>query len=256
MRNIRHKHHTLRRKAEAKFAERRSAPVAAGNTEDLLHELQVHQIQLEMQNESLHRAQTLLATSHARYVELYDFSPVGYLTLTSGGVISRINPIAAELLGQPRERLLKRNLKYFFLPECHDRVDRLITEAVQKDDRLVTELALKRFDGSALNVELTCRRMIPPEGPPVLHVAMTDIGVRKQAELQLRIAATAFEAQEGMLVMDSTQVILRINGAFSKITGYAAGEAVGQKLSLLDSGRHDEKFYSTLWEVAARTVVL
>ena len=139
-------------------------PVVGGSTEELLHELQVHQIQLEMQNESLHRAQTLLSASHARYVELYDFSPVGYLTLTPGGVISRINPIGAELLGQPREKLLKRNLKYFFLPECHERIDRLITDAVQKDDRLVTELALKRFDGSALNTELTCLRVIPPQG--------------------------------------------------------------------------------------------
>ena len=228
-------------------------PVVGGSTEELLHELQVHQIQLEMQNESLHRAQTLLSASHARYVELYDFSPVGYLTLTPGGVISRINPIGAELLGQPREKLLKRNLKYFFLPECHERIDRLITDAVQKDDRLVTELALKRFDGSALNTELTCLRVIPPQGPPVLHVAMTDIGVRKQAELQLRIAATAFESQEGMLVMDSTHLILRVNGAFSKITGYTAEEAVGRNLSLLNSDRHDEQFYAKIWEIAART---
>jgi diguanylate cyclase (GGDEF)-like protein/PAS domain S-box-containing protein len=253
MHKIRHKRRSLRRKAEAKLAQAPSTPIAASTADELLHELQVHQIQLEMQNENLVRAQTLLSESHARYVELYDFSPVGYLTLTPQGVISRINPAAAELLGQPREKLLKRNLKYFFLPECHERIEHLITDAAQKDDRLATELVLKRFDGSAFNAELICRRMIPPQGTPVLHVAMTDIGVRKQAELQLRIAATAFESQEGMLVMDSELLILRVNGAFGEITGYTAEETVGRKLNLLDPGRHDERFHSMMWETATRT---
>ena len=253
MQKIRHKRHPLRKRAEAKLAQKPSVPLEESSAEELLHELQVHQIQLEMQNENLHRAQTLLADSHARYVELYDFSPVAYLTLTSEGMISQINPMGAELLGQPRERLLKRHLKYFFLPEYHEQIDRLVLHALKQDERQVAELALKRFDGSALNAELICRRMTPPHGSAVLHIAMTDIGARKQAELQLRIAATAFESQEGMLVMDSEQVILQVNGAFGDITGYTAEESVGQKMSLLNSERHDAHFYATIWTHAARS---
>ena len=253
MHKTRQKHHALRGRAEAKLAQTPSTAIGPSTAEELLHELQVHQIQLEMQNEALHRAQTLLAESHARYVELYDFSPVAYLTLTPEGMISRTNPMGAELLGQPRDRLLKRHFKYFFLPECHGCIDHLITDAVLQDKPLVAELELKRVNGSVLNTEMICRRMSAPDSPPVLHVAMTDIGVRKQAELQLRIAATAFESQEGMLVMDSGQVILRVNGAFGDITGYTAEETVGRKLSLLDSMRHNDRFYSMMWGAAART---
>jgi diguanylate cyclase (GGDEF)-like protein/PAS domain S-box-containing protein len=252
MQKTRHKRHPLRKRAEAQLAQTPPVSFAESSSAELLHELQVHQIQLEMQNENLHRAQTLLAESHARYVELYNFSPVAYLTLTSEGMISQINPMGAELLGQSRERLLKRHLKYFFLPECHEQIDQLVVNAVQQSERHVVELTLKRFDGSELNAEWIYRCMTQPNGHEVVHVAMTDIGVRKHAELQLRIAATAFESQEGMLVMDRAQVILQVNGAFGQITGYTAEDAVGRKMSLLNSERHDAAFYTSMWEAAAR----
>jgi diguanylate cyclase (GGDEF)-like protein/PAS domain S-box-containing protein len=249
---VRHKRHSLRIKAERKLAQRPPTPISASTAEDLLHELQVHQIQLEMQNETLHQAQMRLAESHDRYVELYDFSPVGYLTLTGEGMISQINPTGAELLGQAREKLLKRRFNYFLLPECHELMDGLVKGSRQQDERQLAEVALKRFDGSVFQAELRCRRMTPRQGPPVLHVAITDISARKQAEQQLRIAATAFESQEGMLVMNGGQAILRVNRAFTEITGYSPGEAVGCKMGLLDSGRHDATFYATMWERAGR----
>lgn len=83
----------------------------------------------------------------------------------------------------------------------------------------------------------------------VVHLAVTrDITARKQAELQLQIAATAFESQEGMMVTDANNVILRVNSAFTKITGYSAAEAVGQTPGLLNSGRQNKSFYQTMWE--------
>jgi diguanylate cyclase (GGDEF)-like protein/PAS domain S-box-containing protein len=78
--------------------------------------------------------------------------------------------------------------------------------------------------------------------------AGTDITGRKLAEADLRIAATAFEAQEGMVVTDADSMILRVNRAFTEITGYAADEAVGQTPRLLRSGRHDAAFYQAMWE--------
>jgi len=75
---------------------------------------------------------------------------------------------------------------------------------------------------------------------------------RKLAEANLRIAATAFEAQEGMVVTDADNVILRVNQAFTRLTGYSAEEAIGQKTSLLASGRHDKQFYRDMWEALNR----
>jgi diguanylate cyclase (GGDEF)-like protein/PAS domain S-box-containing protein len=71
---------------------------------------------------------------------------------------------------------------------------------------------------------------------------------RKQAEEQLRIAASAFESQEGMMITDANSVILRVNRAFTEITGYTAEEAVGKTPRLLQSGRHNEDFYREMWE--------
>ncbi|QID19585.1 EAL domain-containing protein [Nitrogeniibacter mangrovi] len=75
-----------------------------------------------------------------------------------------------------------------------------------------------------------------------------DITEMKQAEEQLRIAAVAFEARDGMMVTDARGVILRVNLAFTEITGYHADEAIGQTPAILHSGRHGADFYRTLWE--------
>ena len=71
---------------------------------------------------------------------------------------------------------------------------------------------------------------------------------RSQAEAELRIAAAAFESQEGMVITDADGVILRVNKAFAETTGYTAEEAVGQTPRLLKSGRHDQAFYAAMWE--------
>jgi diguanylate cyclase (GGDEF)-like protein/PAS domain S-box-containing protein len=71
---------------------------------------------------------------------------------------------------------------------------------------------------------------------------------RKQAEIELRIAATAFESQEGMLVSDTNNNILRINSAFSAITGYSPEDVVGKNPHIFQSGQHDASFYAAMWK--------
>jgi diguanylate cyclase (GGDEF)-like protein/PAS domain S-box-containing protein len=81
----------------------------------------------------------------------------------------------------------------------------------------------------------------------------TDISARKQAEAELRISATAFETQEGIMITDTDNVILRVNRAFTNITGYAAHEVIGQNPGVLSSGRHDAHFYAAMWNEIRRT---
>ena len=93
-------------------------PLPADN---LLHELRVHQIELEMQNEALRNAQAGLEESRNRYVDLYDFAPVGYLTLNSTGMIEELNLTASVLLGKERKNLLKRSLTTAIIAEDQSR---------------------------------------------------------------------------------------------------------------------------------------
>jgi len=80
-----------------------------------------------------------------------------------------------------------------------------------------------------------------------------DITESKLAEAHLRVAATAFESQESIVITDIDRVIVKVNRAFTECTGYTAAEAVGHKISLLKSGRHDNAFYEAIWESIART---
>ena len=77
--------------------------------------------------------------------------------------------------------------------------------------------------------------------------SVQDITARKRAEDELRVAATAFEAQEGMLITDAQRTILRVNQSFTRVTGYSSEEVIGRTPSLLKSGRHDEAFYAAMW---------
>ncbi len=211
--------------------------------EELLHELQVHQIELEMQNEELRRAQAAMETSRDRYVDLYDFAPIGYLTLATNALISEINLTGAGMLGQERKKLIRRRFARFVAAEDSDCWHRNYLRVALHGDNQSCEITLQRGDGSRLPV-----RLEKEDEEPVVRIALSDISARKQAEEELRIAAIAFESQQGMMVSDPHGVIVRVNQAFTHLTGYSAEEAVGKTPALLKSGRHDKTFYQRMWK--------
>jgi len=89
--------------------------------------------------------------------------------------------------------------------------------------------------------------------PEALLVIIRDITEQKIAEANLRIAAASFESQEGILITDENNVILRVNQAFSEITGYSSQEVIGKTPKLLNSGRQDKAFYLDMWSRLDRT---
>jgi PAS domain-containing protein len=97
---------SLRAEAEARLARAQPTEPAVQNSETLLHELRVHQIELEMQNEELRQAHMALEASRDRYLDLYEFAPIGYLTLTAEAQIAKINLTGARLLGMERKQFI------------------------------------------------------------------------------------------------------------------------------------------------------
>ncbi|MGV8897889.1 MAG: putative bifunctional diguanylate cyclase/phosphodiesterase [Burkholderiaceae bacterium] len=239
-------HAQLRNDAETELA--RNPPVAAPilTPEELLHEIQVHQVELEIQNEALLLARAALEESRDRYYALYEFAPVTYLSLSDTGLIAEINLTGATQLGEERSRLLQRRFSGFIAAEDGDRWHLFFRSALQQHDRQSCELLLQRSDGSRFHARLDCGRS--KDKASLLSIALTDITDSKCAE-ELRIAAIAFESQEGMIVADQKGVIIRVNQAFTRLTGYSPEEAIGQTSALLSSGRHDQAFYRRMWQV-------
>ena len=106
----------LRQRAEALFLERSPQTfetLSPEKAQQLLHELQVHQIELEMQNEEMHRLHVEMDASRARYFDLYDLAPVGYITVSEADLVMEANFTAAKILGVSRKALVNQRLSKF-----------------------------------------------------------------------------------------------------------------------------------------------
>lgn len=181
----------LRQRAERRLRGRddRMGETTPADTARLVHELQVHQIELEIQNEDLRRAQTDLEESRARYFDLYDLAPVGYLTLCEAGLVEEANLAAARLLGSPRAALGGQPLSRFICPEDQDRYygcrrELSATRAPQR-----CEVRLNRDPEEPVWALMeTSRAPQSSDGRCHLHTILLDITARKHGELALRAA--------------------------------------------------------------------
>ena len=232
----------LRKRAE-KFVTRPEAVpenLSPEKMRSLIHELRVHQIELQMQNEELLRAQEEVQRARDRYFELYDLAPVGYLTLDREGTILQANLRAAELMRLPRSHLLKRKFEDLVVAsDVAAFVDHLQRFA-EEGGRRSCEVALRRRDGTALPVHIETVRVEKGENDETvdLRTTLTDISERKRREGELReardraerlateLAATFFSLTDGVLVYDAKGIPVRVNPAavqasFAQCTVYA-----------------------------------
>jgi PAS domain S-box-containing protein len=186
----------LRRRAEDVFREK-----AAGMEENMealspdearqtLHELRVHQIELEMQNEELRRTQGELVASRLRYFDLYDLAPVGYFTLSEAGLILEVNLTAATLLGVARSALIKQRLTSLILPEDQDIYYGQRKLLFETGAPQVCELRLVKKDAPPFWVRIDATAAQDADGAPVVcRATMIDITERKRAEEALKASS-------------------------------------------------------------------
>jgi PAS domain S-box-containing protein len=182
----------LRRRAEAVARERAArapedpAALSPEETRQMLHELQVHQIELEMQNEELRAAQVELDAGRARYFHLYDLAPVGYLTARETGLIEEANLAAATLLGMTRRALVGQPLSRFIFPQDQDLYYLHRKQLFATGNPQESELRLVKSDGAAVWTHLSAVAAQDEHGEPVCRMTISDITDRKRAEEELR----------------------------------------------------------------------
>lgn len=180
---------SLREQAEALVVSLSPAQINSQPAELLLHELLVHKVELEMQNDELRRAYSSLEEARDRYIDLYEFAPVGYLTISREGLIIEINLTGSTLLGWERSKLLKRRFSQFVAQPDRERWHRLflnMMEHVSSDsNKHECGLQMTRADNSLFYGHLNCLPKLSAEAAPVLRIALTDITKQKTAIDQL-----------------------------------------------------------------------
>jgi PAS domain S-box-containing protein len=227
----------LRRQAEARlrFADPLPEEISPAEAKKMIHELRVHQIELEMQNDELRQAQEILEESRSRYSDLYDFAPIGYLTLDELGIIKEANLTASLLLAAERSRLIDRQFTHFLVTEDRGAFRRHFNLALKGRERQTVELRLKREDGKEVFILLESVLHQDIAGRSLVRTAFSDISKRRQAE-----AALQSQQEELQNILDSVPALIfykdkenrfiRINKALAEAMGLPKEDMDGKSV--------------------------
>jgi PAS domain S-box-containing protein len=201
---------------------------------NLVHELQTHQIELEIQNEELRRAQETITETGNRYADLYDFAPVGYVTLDPQGLIVEVNLTGARLLGAPRNSLLRTPFILFVEPGHRQAFQAYLRQLTADGALQSCELELNPKHGPSIAVSLESLAMVEAGGKVTgYRTAITDITRRRDAEDDLRRSEEKFrllyeKAPLGYQSLDEDGIIREVNQTWLDTLGYSREEAIGR----------------------------
>ena len=229
----------LRQRAESALTATRRQ-IKAMSSEDiqkLVHELQVHQIELEMQNEELRRTQLELETARDRYSDLYDFAPVGFLTLDSTGTVLEANLTSSHLLGTKRSSVIGSRLDRFFSPPDQIRFRQHFQRTLTSQSKQVLELNPIKQDHSALMLRLESLLETDQDATEekTVRVGMIDLTKRELDERE-QLKQTAWfggvldTAMDAVITVDEQRRIVLFNKAAEGIFHCASSDVMGKTI--------------------------
>lgn len=215
-------------------------PLMAADRDRLLHELQVHQVELEAQNTALGQMQETLEASRAEFVDLFDMMPVGYCSVNKAGLITRANRTLAKMLGVARGAVIGQPMSRFILRDYQDVYYKLRNLRPQAVGRAFCELRMGSGAGRPFWARLDTAERSRDTGELLISVA--EIGADRRVQAELRANAAAFKAiSQGVVVATPDSLIVSVNAAFTAITGYSEAEVLGRNCRFLqgvDSDPH------------------
>jgi two-component system, cell cycle sensor histidine kinase and response regulator CckA len=199
----------IRRRAEAMAAQmpKDTASLSPETRQNLLHELQVHQIELEMQNEELRRTQVALEVSRARYFDLYDLAPVGYVTLSKKSIIQETNLTLGDLLGLTRKEVVGRQFTRFILPADQDIFHHYRRQLFATGTSQLCTLRLLHANGKPFWAQLEGSKVKNAPGESSARIIISDITTKKQAEEALQASHDRLEETIAELQLAQAQLV-------------------------------------------------
>jgi len=202
----------------------------------LIEDLQVHQIELEMQNEELRRLQQDIEKTRDKYSDLYDFSPLSYFTINEKGIILEANLTAAAMVGVERGLLIGRPFSDFIVRDDQDVFYHHRRRLYETGIRQTCELRIREKQGSEFYALLESIVVQEDSGKgSLIRTAVTDIHARKQAEDALRKSEKRYRRlvetmHEGLAVADQNYRFTYVNERFCEMLGYSRDEMIGRWL--------------------------
>lgn len=238
----------LRARAE-KLVGKPSSKLPDEDARRLLHELEVHQIELEMQNTELRLARDESEALLEKYTELYDFAPVGYLTLAADSTINLANLTGAAMLGMGRSNLVGRSFNLLVAPGQRAGFKTFLNQVFEEQAKQSAEFELA--DEQLATRIVTIEARLCPNGLECSAMIL-DITRRRDAQEGMRISEIRyrrlFEAGlDGVLIVDpDTGKIIDANPFMTSLLGYSRDELIGRELSeiglLKDEGASRKMF--------------
>lgn len=195
----------------------------------MFHELRAHQIELQMQNEELRRAQTELEAARRKYADLYNFAPVGYGTVDQDGTIVELNLTAATQLEQPRDALIGMRFYHYIAADDRDAFFLCLRKAFDSHAHEACELRLLKQTGAFFWAQIEGLVMLETN---YCHLTFTDITERKRIEDALRISEAQFRtlaqiAPIGIYLTDANGACRYVNPCWCQIAGMSPNDALG-----------------------------
>jgi len=242
--DLRHNAEALLNSAPEKFA-----LLSSQDQEVLLHELRVHEIELEMQNAQLQQAYLELETAHDHYEDLYNFAPVGYMTVGEKGIIQEVNLTMARMLGIDRKLLLLQYLNRFLVEQAQDSFYLNLRYILRAGKSLGFDTRMKRNDGAQFDAHFDMAiQQIGAES--AVRIAVSDISERKEAEARFQLAVES--SPNAIILVDQQGRIAMLNSQTEKSFGYDRAELLGITIEKLvpkrlggEHVRHRGSFYAS-----------
>jgi PAS domain S-box-containing protein len=192
----------------------------------------------------------LLRQSSLEIQDLYDNAPCGYHSLNKEGVICQINNTELDWLGYSKDEVIgKMKWGDLISAKCRqtfwDNFSQFLKQGFIHD----LEFEMIRKDGTVFTGLLNAAAVYDPSGDYLIsRSTLSDITQRKKTEDELRISAVTFEAYDAVMITDAAGNIIKVNQAFTKVSGFSAEDIVGQNPRIMNSGLHDKAFFAQVFQ--------
>jgi PAS domain S-box-containing protein len=241
---------SYRKQAENRISD---TPSDLNNIDKIVHELQVHQIELEHQNDELRRSAEALELSHKKYSDLFNHAPIGYFLLNDKYHIINMNYAAAAMLRKDKESFISKPITQFIHPDSQDTIYFHLQDVFQSDQTKLAEIVFKRADRSIFYAQVQSIRDSEEHMGRTIRMAVIDITERKNDEINLKRFRAAIDSSvDNIFLMNFEDLrIIDVNKSACINLGYTREEflSMGPEAILFQCSKQEllnklKKFFS------------